>query len=211
MSISMRHWLPLLVTLLAPVLAGCGGELAASDALRDRALAIYAPGIRLGALAPTVTDRYEFTVAPYVGYVDTTYHAPDNFTDLYLWLTRPPGDGVNPTVVPWARIESASLHTTDSSGAQSAEARLRAMLGPPDVTCYRGAQAELLRSLYWPSETGRGVLLVIPATWERESPRLDTLREARLVFGATPLTSVSSATPQFTSCSLVDSAGTPPV
>lgn len=130
----------------------------APDARVQGVLATYAPGIALGSrVSAAAHARYRLTVAPYLGYRDSVYVAPDGLRDLGLRVDESVDDGA-PRVSRWARVESVQLLAPDSAALAATEARLRTALGRPEVTCRRGAGR--WRELLWRGEHGRGVRLL---------------------------------------------------
>lgn len=160
----------------------------------QRALDVYAPGVRLGArVTDSLHQAYQLVPMPYVGYVDSTYQGPDGFHWLALNLDVYVEDTRSHTPV-WARVESVSLTADSSAAAAAAEQRLRSLLGAtPEEHCYAGPPTgPHLRSLYWAGTSERGVLLVIPrGSWEYVAPSATGPQREReaatLTFGAEPV------------------------
>lgn len=128
------------------------------DARVQAILGAYAPDISLGSrVSAAARARYRLAVAPYLGYRDSTYVARDGLRDLGLRVDQYVDDGFS-QVSRWARVESVQLWAPDGAALVASEARLRAALGPPEVTCRRGTPR--WRELRWKGARGRGVRLV---------------------------------------------------
>ena len=141
--------------LVALAVASCGP---APDPRVQAVLAAYAPDISLGSgVSAAARARYRLAVAPYLGYRDSSYVARDGLRDLGLRVDEYVDDGYS-QVSRWARVESVQLWAPDAAAHAASEARLRAALGPPEVTCRRGTPR--WRELRWQGSRGRGVRLV---------------------------------------------------
>lgn len=135
--------------------AACGP---APDERVQAVLETYAPDVALGSrVSAEARERYQLTVAPYMGYRDSAYVAPDGLHDLGLRVDEYVDDA-RPRVSRWARVESVLLAAPDSAALAAAESRLRGALGAPEVSCRQGAQR--WRELRWRGSGGRGVRLI---------------------------------------------------
>jgi hypothetical protein len=126
-------------------------------------LDLYAPDLRLSAwISSAAHKRYKLEVAPYTGYQDRTFRGIEGVSVLTIRLDEPAGDAPNERNSDWARIDSVTMTTPDAASSAQVEARLRASLGTPEVSCYftTGVRARW-RRLYWAGEQGRGALLLV--------------------------------------------------
>jgi hypothetical protein len=123
----------------------------------------YAPGLRLGAtIGKVARHKYHLDVAPYVGYVDSAYFGPEGLRVLHVKLDQYVDDGAA-VVSPGARVEWISMRIATPSDAKRIEQQVRAVLGAPEETCFRGLPlGRRVRSLYWAGRGGIGARMVIP-------------------------------------------------
>lgn len=150
----------LLALLLCAVAAACRR---APDTPVQGLINDYAPGIRLGSTVKGAALRkYQLAKAPYVGYSDSTYFGPDGLRRLYIKVDQYVDDNDTP-VSPGARVEWVSMTVTTPMDVKVIEQHMRAALGAPEETCFRGLpHGRRIRSLYWTGARGAGARLVIP-------------------------------------------------
>lgn len=178
--------------ILAPlliVMAGCSVPPPSPGTEIQAVLDEYAPDLRIGGrVSPQARERYRLSVAPYMGYSDSTYVAPDGLRGLGIKVNEYVDDG-NPRVSRRARIASVHLGVWDTASFQRALTRLRARLGEPERLCRRSPDVSLT-SYFWSGEAGLGVLAGLRT-------RGDSAEVARygiggISFGVEPLRPVSA-------------------
>ena len=124
-------------------------------------LEVYAPNLTLGArVSAPARQHYRLTLAPYLGYRDSTYRTIDGLRDLGVKVDEYVDDAAR-SISADARIEAVYLVSPDSLTSARVESRLRGALGEPVEVCYAFASSGPMRRLYWPGNRGRGVLLLM--------------------------------------------------
>lgn len=143
-------------------LAACVADAPQPSERMTRLAAYYAPGVRLGERVDTAAGGYHWAVAPYAGYSDSLYRAPDGLTELTLHLDESlSSEEQRPS--PAARVDHLTLYVPTADAAAASERRVRAAFGAPREWCFDAGGRAVRRLLYWPDERGRGILMSVPA------------------------------------------------
>ena len=181
-------------TLVSLLSAGCFGEAApAGRPDVQRLVDYYAPTIVIGARVNNAARaKYSLHPAPYLGYRDSVYVAPDGARNLGLRVTEYIDDA-NPTVSRRARVTDVILEIPDTSSLHAVRRRLTASLGEPVEQCHlsqsgaNGART-LVHTLRW-ADTGDGTIVTYhyaPAPTESLADALTGFTRGVLSFAAAP-------------------------
>lgn len=121
----------------------------------------YAPDLRIGGrVSAEARRRYQLSVAPYMGYRDSSFTNAAGFADLGILIDEYVDDG-DPRVSRHARIEQVWFRVRDSTSIAALIARADSLLGIPETLCSSSSSTGRLVSRYWPGSRRRGLRLVV--------------------------------------------------
>lgn len=151
---------------LVAVLAACGGRPSPRAAAAAEVLRVYAADLRVGERIRVSRRKHPaLTLAPALGYRDSSYRAADGFGDLVIVLEGMP---TTPTVEPAQGMRSLAiqLSSTSPEAARTVEARLRSALGRPREGCRDSNTEGPSRMLFWPHDRGGTALTIPVGPWQ---------------------------------------------
>jgi len=155
----LRRPRSLWVVILMALGTACGGGLPEGYAVLNPLLDSVLPGVRLGSRAAPPAERYHLTVAPYVGYGDSTARPAPGCRGLYL-VVSPHLVSEADVPSPGSRVTAVHVGLESWLAAQSLVAFVSARLGAPEHYCDTSGKDNVrFRLTFWPAGGRQGLMM----------------------------------------------------